>query len=180
MHAPDFDTFRELLDDEARFWRRQKPDDAQIQDYWHALKDLPIEIVQGCARRHRQTGRFFPLPADLRPKGEKPRDAEAGPARNHVRDYWRSCVVNATAQAMGHTPASLEPVLVANKDSLVKPMFTLLGDLETQSRRDGYTTGQHIYAQRQCETIARMFPGLCTDRAPQLPAPVAEADEMFA
>jgi hypothetical protein len=100
--------------------------------------------------------------------------------RNTIRDYWRAAIVHDTARALGHTAATLEPVLIAHKDSLGASMRTLLDEIEGQDRRDGRTVGQHRYVQRKCEQIARMFPRLATERAPRLPEAEREEEGIFA
>lgn len=173
MHAPDFDRFRALLDQLAALFSREKPDDVLVQAYWNSLRDLPIEIVEACAKSHQRYGKFFPKPYELRPKDDKPRqDLPSGEAaRNHVRDYWRNGVVHEASRVFGHTVASFEPVLIANKDSLGRQLVDLLDELEHQDRRDGRTIGQHRFAQRRCAEIARHMPHLRTERAPLLPEP---------
>ncbi|MEY4760666.1 MAG: hypothetical protein RLZZ200_522 [Pseudomonadota bacterium] len=182
MHTPDFDRFRALLDTTAGLFNRDKLEDAMVQAYWNALRDLPIEIVEACAKSHQRHGKFFPKPFELRPKDEKPRQdlPDGGPARNHVRDYWRSCIVHEACAVFGQTVTSFEPVLIANKDTLGPPLLALLNELEQQDRRDGRTIGQHRYVQRRCDEIARGFRHLRTDRAPPLQTSAHEAEELFA
>lgn len=79
MHKPDFENFRALLDQLADTFSRKRPDDLQVQAYWNALRDLPLEFVQQGARHHTRYGRFFPKPAELRPKDDKP---AGGPAHD--------------------------------------------------------------------------------------------------
>lgn len=93
MHAPDFEPFRAVLDDLARTLRADKarpawgvegtwplPDDAEVQRYWAALKDLPLEVVKARASTAVKRLRWFPKPADLRPPAEKFAKADADPA----------------------------------------------------------------------------------------------------
>ena len=77
MLKPDFETFRGLLNSLADTFSRKHPDDLQVQAYWTALRDLPLELVQQAARHHTRYGKFYPKPVELRPKDDKP---TGGPA----------------------------------------------------------------------------------------------------
>ena len=88
MHKPDFQAFRELLNQHARIFRREVPDDSTVEVYWHALRDVSLDAVQRCAALHLKRGKFFPKPAELRPKGDSGKDVVASeplpaPALSH-------------------------------------------------------------------------------------------------
>lgn len=68
MHRPDFDRFRELLNALAGIFGKKPPDDLQVQAYWNALRDLPLELVEQGVKHHTRYGKFFPKPVELRPK----------------------------------------------------------------------------------------------------------------
>lgn len=52
---------------------------AEIEVYWHALKDVPFSVVQRVAAQHVRYGKFFPKPVELRPREERaPAMTESG------------------------------------------------------------------------------------------------------
>jgi hypothetical protein len=183
VHTPDFDRFRKLMTETARALPPKDPlDDAMIQAYWNALKDLPIEIVEACQKSWMRYGKWFPKPSELRPKGEahKQQLPSEGPQRNNVRDYWRDVIVGEMCWWLGMSMVAFEPILVAAKDTLGGPLRALLDELEQQDRRDGRTVGQHKYAQRITGDLARQFKHLRTEHAPQLPEQRQSELEAFA
>jgi hypothetical protein len=164
----------------------------RIEAWWTGLQKMPFPVFVRCME-HLLAAQAWPdylpkrkgdmAPGDLWKIARELRAGagEGDPAgRNHIRDYWRGAIVHNVAAALGHTAVTFEPVLVAHKDSMGRAMRTLLDELEQQDRRDGRTIGQHIYAQRKCEDIARMFPHLATERAPRLPEPDHDAEALFA
>lgn len=72
MQRPDFADFRSLLDRCAEVYGKPKPSDALIEAYWSSLLDVNFAIVRRCAEAHMKHGKFFPKPAELRPKEDKP------------------------------------------------------------------------------------------------------------
>lgn len=93
MLKPDFAEFRALLDRCAAVYGKKPPDDALVQTYWIALRDVSLGAVTACANLHLKRGKFFPKPAELRPKSEMPSEPtrsdgsfEAAVARN-VRNW---------------------------------------------------------------------------------------------
>jgi hypothetical protein len=70
MHSPDKKNFDELMERLGETFSKPVTD-LMKQTYWVALKDQPWEIVEACANSHCRYGKFFPKPAELRPKGEK-------------------------------------------------------------------------------------------------------------
>jgi hypothetical protein len=89
MYQPDMDGFRSLLDAQALLFGRDKPDDLLLQAYWQALKDLPLETVKACAAIHAKRGKFFPKPAELRPKSDRP-DRDMAAERAHFATSCKS------------------------------------------------------------------------------------------
>src|SRR5690242_7176799 len=49
---------------------------------------------------------------------------------DYVRGYWRSLIVHEVAKNLGHTFASLEPVIVANRHTLGTAMRELLDEFD--------------------------------------------------
>lgn len=75
MHRPDFEPFRAHLNSLAGIFGKKPLEDAQVQAYWAALKDLPFELVERAVRHHTRYGKFYPKPSELRPKDDKPSGA---------------------------------------------------------------------------------------------------------
>jgi hypothetical protein len=73
MQTADYEDFVALLTSPAvkALWPRQQVDDALVAAYWTALKDQPLTVVRKCMERHQQHGKFFPKPADLRPRVDR-------------------------------------------------------------------------------------------------------------
>lgn len=74
MHKADYLDFGNLLDQLARLYGRDALEDEDCQLYWAALRDIPLEAVKACALIHQKRSKFFPKPAELRPKGDTPRE----------------------------------------------------------------------------------------------------------
>lgn len=72
MQRADFTDFRSLLDRCAEVYGKPKPSDALIEAYWSSLLDVHFAVVKRCAEAHLKHGKFFPKPAELRPKEDKP------------------------------------------------------------------------------------------------------------
>lgn len=73
MQTSEYQDFIALLRDPSvkSLWPKQKVDDVLVSTYWSALKDVPLATVRKCMDRHQQHGKWFPKPADLRPKVDK-------------------------------------------------------------------------------------------------------------
>ena len=79
MYTTDFDVFRETLETCGEVFSKPVTDKLAAA-YWEALKDQHIAAFQRAAQNHLRYGKFFPKPADLRPKTEKapePQDEKA-------------------------------------------------------------------------------------------------------
>lgn len=79
MYANDFDVFRTTLQTCGEVFGKPVTDKL-ISSYWDALKDLHIAAFERAASSHMRYGKFFPKPAELRPKTEKapePQDEKA-------------------------------------------------------------------------------------------------------
>lgn len=71
------------------------------------------------------------------------------------RGFWRSCIVTEVARALGYNAETLEPVVIANKDSLGRAMRDLLDELDDSEQRTGQRTKGHDDAMRVgCQRIA--------------------------
>jgi hypothetical protein len=69
MLRHEYPEFRTELDRLAGLYGREKPDDALCQLYWNALRDVSLDALKACALLHTKRSKFFPKPAELRPKG---------------------------------------------------------------------------------------------------------------
>lgn len=136
--------------------------DELIESWWKALRHVDFD---DCAERveaflvRADEATKFPRPAQMRAKNDVPLTG-ADANRNPIRDYWRSCIVNAVAREMGHTTETLEPFVEANAGTFGRSMLELLNELDSQERRDGRTHGMHLGCYRRCNEIARSYPEL--------------------
>lgn len=175
MHAPDRDRFVAALEGLARILPPKEPlSEAMVEAYWNALRDLPIEVVEGAILSHQRFRKSFPKPFELRPKDEP--ESAAATIGNRIRDHWRSAICNEAANVFGYRRDLVKfgELLVAHKDTLATQLLHLLNDVEQQDRRDGRTAGLDRFVLRRCAEIARANQHLRTAHAPQLPAPAAE------
>ena len=75
----------------------------------------------------------------------------------HVRNYWRSCVVNEARIACGLTHDAMSQSIVENARTIGAALRNLLDELCEQDMRDGRTVGQHRYCQRRAGEIVRTY-----------------------
>lgn len=68
MMRHEMPELRTLLDEHAEIFRIPKLTDGALQAYWNALSDVPFPAVKAAAGTHLRKGKFFPKPAELRPK----------------------------------------------------------------------------------------------------------------
>jgi hypothetical protein len=79
MYPNDFDRFKIALEGHGEVFSKPVTD-RLISIYWEALKDQHIAAFERASNGHLRYGKFFPKPAELRPKGEKapePQDDKA-------------------------------------------------------------------------------------------------------
>ncbi len=67
MLASEFGDFEALMRQFEKIFGK-KIDDETMQVYWRALKDLPFGLVRAKAEIYLKRAKFFPKPAELRPK----------------------------------------------------------------------------------------------------------------
>lgn len=164
----------------------------RVDAWWLGLGKMPFSQFVRCAEHllsvtpwpdYLPKRRTELIPADMWKVSREIRGGATGPTDgfgNHIRDYWRSCVVHEVSHHLGHSVTTFEPVLVANRDTLGRSLLALLDELESQERRDGRTVGQLRYCQHKAEQIARMFAQLATEHAPLLAPPSRRDEELFA
>src|ERR1051326_7580909 len=70
MHRDEFDSFSELLRQLASVYGKEL-NDLILQAYWKTLRDLSFAQLQALAEGHLKRGKFFPKPAELRPKEDR-------------------------------------------------------------------------------------------------------------
>lgn len=74
---------------------------------------------------------------------------------DYARGYWRSAVVFGVAAELGHTSHTLEPFVVAHRNSLGAAMRELLDTLDTAEKRMGQRTeGLYALCRDGCKKIA--------------------------
>jgi hypothetical protein len=71
MLKEDFASFEAAMGRLEDIYGKEMDDDA-VQGYWQALRDLPFQRVLERIESHIRFGKFFPKPAELRPK-EQPK-----------------------------------------------------------------------------------------------------------
>lgn len=69
MMAADFARFETVVRRMEKLFGK-KIDDESMQSYWRALKDQSLQQFERMADKHERYGRFFPKPAELRPKDD--------------------------------------------------------------------------------------------------------------
>lgn len=99
MHTVDTDEFAKLMHGLVLVFALPKgieTVDVLITPYWNALLDLPIETVRRELARHTRYGKFFPKPAELRPKDSKPRAqvSEVDRSKHERALAWNSSTWN--------------------------------------------------------------------------------------
>jgi hypothetical protein len=83
MQTGDFPTFRGELNAMAVVFSKVL-EDSLVQMYWDALKDQSLAGFKERCRVHLKKGKFFPKPAELRPKEEKEQIQLSANARRSV------------------------------------------------------------------------------------------------
>jgi bisphosphoglycerate-dependent phosphoglycerate mutase len=77
---------------------------------------------------------------------------------NWIRGYWRSAIVHEVAGNLGYTSATLEPVIVAHRNTLGSLMRALLDDMEGMEHRTGQRTeGMHEACRDRCLSLTEQF-----------------------
>lgn len=71
MFQGDYDEFEAILKQLSEAFAKKRTNEL-TQAYWKALKDLPLTTVARMADTHLRYGKFFPKPAELRPKDAPP------------------------------------------------------------------------------------------------------------
>lgn len=166
----DHDRFRKLIGRLCETLGKPITDEL-VESWWKALRHVEFDVVAEKVERFLaladETTRF-PRPAQMRPKDQLPVDPNTL-SQNPIRDYWRSTIVHELRYWFGMSLAEIERLLINNSD-IVRPVLSLLNELETQDRRDGRTIGQHRYVQRVTGDIARSWRQFRLENAPPLPA----------
>lgn len=78
MQSSEFPLFDALLRQLGGVFGK-KVDDDMAQSYWRALQDQSFGSVRKYADKHTRNSKFFPKPAELRPKDEKPISGKPDP-----------------------------------------------------------------------------------------------------
>jgi hypothetical protein len=145
--------------------------DELVESWWKALRHVDFETFAEHVDRflaRADEGTKFPRPAQMRSKESTP-PSSVDLSRNHVRDYWRTTVVDEMCFWLGMSADQFEPILTAHEHMIGRPLLDLLNELETQDRRDGRSAGQHHYCQRITSDVVRENSQHRTANAPQLP-----------
>ena len=73
MLAGDFGEFETLMRQFEKIFGK-KIDDDTMNTYFGALREVPLSVVRRKAEDYLKRAKFFPKPADLRPKMEEPKE----------------------------------------------------------------------------------------------------------
>ena len=119
MQRPDFADFRALLDRCAEVYGKPKPSDGLIEAYWAALLDLNFALVKRCAEAHLKHGKFFPKPAELRPKEDKPQSVMDPKADAAFREGEARAIRNLEELRRQDSEAWRKEVRVRHLDRLI-------------------------------------------------------------
>jgi hypothetical protein len=71
MLAAEFAEFEAILRQQAQVFSKKLTDE-MVQGYWSALRDSSLPTIRRCSDNHLRFGKFFPKPAELRPRDELP------------------------------------------------------------------------------------------------------------
>lgn len=72
MQSSDYPEFEATIRQLEKVFGKKSLDDDTIKAYWNALRDLHIEQLKRRSDEHIKRGKFFPKPAELRPKDTSP------------------------------------------------------------------------------------------------------------
>lgn len=86
MQITDLGEFNRILDQLGMLFGKP-PDDEIRRVYFEALKAYPLAAIRERATQHMAEGKFFPKPAELRPKFEKSEDGGKYPAL-YTEAWW--------------------------------------------------------------------------------------------
>jgi len=75
MLAAEFAEFETLLRKHSQVFSKKLTDE-MVQGYWESLKDLSLATVRRCGDNHLRYSKFFPKPAELRPRDESPKSVK--------------------------------------------------------------------------------------------------------
>lgn len=78
MLSSEYAAFEIELLQVAKLYSKTLEDDL-VEMYWQSLKDLPFDLVKARLKSYVKRGKFFPKPAEIRPKD----DDKEGPALSH-------------------------------------------------------------------------------------------------
>lgn len=123
MLSSEFAIFETELATLAKLYSKTLEDD-MVQIYWQALRDLPLELVKARLRSYVKRGKFFPKPAEIRPKD----DASDGPVMS--ADAKRSVHI-AMMELAEKDPAKNGHL----KESLAKNAYEWLNRFDTEPDR---------------------------------------------
>ncbi len=124
----DYPAFRTLLKRLCETMGKLFTDEL-LESWWKALRHCDLFHVERrvdafLAKAAPETK--FPRPSQMRDPEDVPGET---PDQDYRRGYWRGCIIAGIAHESGHTHASLEPVITANRDTLGRSMLDLLNDL---------------------------------------------------
>lgn len=75
MRPDDFERFEQLIRKLESIYGK-RIDDAAMQTWWRALRDLPYELLAQRVESHIRYAKFFPKPGELRPREDRPKETD--------------------------------------------------------------------------------------------------------
>lgn len=82
---------------------------------------------------------------------------------DYIRGYWRSLITHEVRRNLGYSYDELEPVIVANRETLGASMRALLDKFDELEKRTGQRTdGMHEACVEECLALSESFLGLET------------------
>ena len=167
MQQSDFTRFKALIGRLCDIMG--KPMSEELLDgYWKSLLNCDLEAIEATvddyiARAGENTR--FPRPSQLRPKHVAIPVAED--STNYQRGYWRTVIVNTVANALGTDMVGLEPIIIANRESLGAWMLTLLNDVCGKDTGGDRSAVLQSYCEARSLQIAARFNGTTSEHRPE-------------
>ena len=124
---------------------------------WRELIDkyTPDDVKAALAELPKEAKEFPPTLPQFEAILAKTAQRKRADTTDYVRGYWRTAVIMGITEHLGHSYESLEPVVVAYRDTLGRSMHMLLDELDNSEKRMGQRTeGLHTLCAVRCREIA--------------------------
>lgn len=124
---------------------------------WRELIDkyIPEDVKIALAELPKEAKEFPPTLPQFEAILVKCAQRRKSDPTDYIRAYWRSEVVMQVAGLLGHTSQTLEPFVVAHRETLGRAMRELLDTLDTSEKRMAQRTeGLRILCRDGCKKIS--------------------------